>query len=100
MGLVVVLIWVSFPHGFLEHPSRPASRLTGARARLLREAAGRSLAAGGRRCGKASYSGFMLLDFSLATCVLTAADPRSGTRAPRGVTTPAPVRAARHSSRS
>ena len=28
-----LFIGVSFPHGFLEHPSRPASRLTGARAR-------------------------------------------------------------------
>jgi hypothetical protein len=45
---VIVFVWfigASFPHGLLEHPSRPASRLTGARARRLREDIGRSLAA-------------------------------------------------------
>src|ERR1019366_2109067 len=46
-------------HEFLEHPSRPASRPNGARARLSREAIGRSLAAGGRRCGRKFYFNFV-----------------------------------------
>jgi len=53
--LLLVLIGVSFPYGFLEHPFCPASPPHGARARLRREAIGRSLAAGRRRCGTASY---------------------------------------------
>src|SRR5277367_4037416 len=70
---MVLFIGVSFPHGFLEHPSRPASRLPGARAGAARERMARhTLAAGGRRCGRRfrfgvavsiSFSGFRLFRF-------------------------------------
>jgi hypothetical protein len=59
---LVLFIGMSFPHGLLEHPSRPASRPNGARACEARERiARRTLAAGGRRAVGDFHFGFVVL---------------------------------------
>jgi hypothetical protein len=103
---------MSFPHGLLEHPSRPASRPNGARACEARERMARhTLAAGGRRA-VGDFFGFIVLTSPLGFTLFRflplesgestrGGESREGERGTRaGFRAPASSHGACHSNRS